>query len=154
MVFGVPLKLGQFLSPSNNCFWSNPLNYVERLRSHVQNLQPHPTRPVFDPIFFLADLKTCSSIFLPLGAVRKPLQPIYVGPFKALPRDEKTFTILQNGQESVVSMDRVKPAYLDKLVTENASPVFHPNPSVRETKKPISVTHSGRHVCFPDRYKV
>ncbi|VUZ42759.1 unnamed protein product, partial [Hymenolepis diminuta] len=65
MVFGVPLKLHcEFLSPSNNSFWPNPLNYVERLCSHMQNLQAFPTRLVSNPIFIPTDLKTCSHIFL------------------------------------------------------------------------------------------
>ncbi|VUZ38598.1 unnamed protein product [Hymenolepis diminuta] len=40
MVFGVSLKLpSQFVSPSDKSFWPNPVSYVERLRSHMQNLQ-------------------------------------------------------------------------------------------------------------------
>ncbi|VUZ41671.1 unnamed protein product, partial [Hymenolepis diminuta] len=41
---------------------------------------------------------------------------------------------------------RIKPVYLYKRVTENPSPVFHPNPPVREPEKPISVTRSGRNI--------
>ncbi|VUZ48853.1 unnamed protein product, partial [Hymenolepis diminuta] len=41
---------------------------------------------------------------------------------------------------------RVKPAYLDKRVTENTSPVFHPNPLIKEPEKPILVTRSGRNI--------
>ncbi|VUZ51983.1 unnamed protein product [Hymenolepis diminuta] len=118
MIFGVPLKLpGEFLSPSNNSFWPNPLNYVQRLRSHMQNLQALPIRFVCNPIFIPTDLKTCSHILLCHDAVRKPLQPIYDGPFKVLKRGEKTFTILQNGKESAIPIDGVRPAYLDKRVT-------------------------------------
>ncbi|VUZ54259.1 unnamed protein product [Hymenolepis diminuta] len=73
MVFGVPLKLpGQFLSPLDKSFWPNPINYVERLRSHMQNLQALPTRPTSNPIFIPTDLKTCSHVFLRHDAVRKP----------------------------------------------------------------------------------
>ncbi|VUZ53876.1 unnamed protein product [Hymenolepis diminuta] len=61
MVFGVPLKLlGQFLSPSDKSSWPNPVNYVERLRSHMQNLHLtcffviHSFRPQF----------SCDSVFL------------------------------------------------------------------------------------------
>ncbi|KAM3184219.1 hypothetical protein ACTXT7_008807 [Hymenolepis weldensis] len=52
-----------------------------------------------------------------------------------------------NGKKFAVSMDRVKPAYLDRLVTENANPVFQSNPPVKETEKPIPAARSGRH--FP-----
>ncbi|VUZ47944.1 unnamed protein product [Hymenolepis diminuta] len=114
MVSGVPLKLpGQFLSPSNNSFWLNPINYVERLRSHMQNLQALPTRPVSNPIFISNDLKTCSHVFLRQYDIRKPLQPIYEGPSKR----QKDFHFPSKWQR----MDRIKPAYLDKRVTENSS---------------------------------
>ncbi|VUZ42707.1 unnamed protein product [Hymenolepis diminuta] len=57
-------------------------------------------------------------------------------------KDLKRLTILQNGKERVLSMDCVKPAYLDKLVTENAPPVFHPNPPVMEIEESIPITCS------------
>ncbi|VUZ52707.1 unnamed protein product [Hymenolepis diminuta] len=106
----------------------------------MQNLQAFLTRLTSNPIFIPTDLKTCSHVFLHHDAVRKPLQPIYDGPFK-------------NGRESVVSMDRVKPAYLDKPVTENSASVFHSKPPDMVTGKSILVTRSGRYVRLPDRYK-
>ncbi|KAM3181933.1 hypothetical protein ACTXT7_013379, partial [Hymenolepis weldensis] len=60
-------------------------------------------------------------------------------------KEAKRFTILQSGKESVVSMDRIKPAYLDKLVTENVTSRFPSNPPVKETEKLMPVTRSGRH---------
>ncbi|KAM3173193.1 hypothetical protein ACTXT7_012982 [Hymenolepis weldensis] len=42
-------------------------------------------------------------------------------------------------------MDCVKPAYLDKLVTENAISVLPPDPPVKEEEKLKPVTRSGRH---------
>ncbi|VUZ42683.1 unnamed protein product [Hymenolepis diminuta] len=43
-------------------------------------------------------------------------------------------------------MARVKPAYLDKLVTKSITSVFHSNPPDKETEKPILVSRSGRHI--------
>ncbi|KAM3172596.1 hypothetical protein ACTXT7_014209 [Hymenolepis weldensis] len=60
-------------------------------------------------------------------------------------KEAKGLTIPQNGKKSVVPTDHLKPAYLDKLVTENATSVFPPDPPVKETEKPMSATHSGRH---------
>ncbi|KAM3171609.1 hypothetical protein ACTXT7_016282 [Hymenolepis weldensis] len=62
----------------------NAVNCVERLRSHMQNLQALPTRPVCNPILLPTDLKTCSHIFLCQDdAVRHHAQPIYNGPFRS-----------------------------------------------------------------------
>ncbi|KAM3171222.1 hypothetical protein ACTXT7_017053, partial [Hymenolepis weldensis] len=43
---------------------------------------------------------------------------------------------------NVLSVDRVKHAYLDKFVTKNAISIF---PPIKETIKPMPVTRSGRH---------
>ncbi|VUZ53597.1 unnamed protein product [Hymenolepis diminuta] len=116
--------------------------------------KPSPSNLEYNPIVIPTNLKTCSHFFLRHDTVLRPIQPTYDGPFKVLQRGEKTFTILQNDKEHVVPMDRVISTYLDKLVTDNASPVFHPNPPVKETEKPISFTRSGRHVRFLYLYKV
>ncbi|VUZ51164.1 unnamed protein product, partial [Hymenolepis diminuta] len=69
--------------------------------------------PVLSPIpfSFLLIQKTCSHIFLFHDAVQKPIQLIYDNPFP----------VLQNGEESVVSIDHIKPPHLGKLVTEKAT---------------------------------
>ncbi|VUZ38708.1 unnamed protein product, partial [Hymenolepis diminuta] len=122
--FWSPFKLpDQFLSLSNDSLWLNPVNHVNRPPSHIQNLQALPTRPVFNPIFFTMMLsKNASSSFM----------VTLFWPFK----EEKIFTILQSGKESVVSMDRVKPFYLDKLVTKNVTSMFS---QIKETDKPMPV---------------
>ncbi|VUZ51321.1 unnamed protein product [Hymenolepis diminuta] len=104
----------------------------------MQNVQALPTCFVSNLIFIPTDLKSCSFTFLP-DAVCKPLQAIYDGPFPIPQRGEKTFTILQNGKESIVSMGSVKPAYLDKLVIENATSVFPSDTPVEETEEPIPI---------------
>ncbi|VUZ42725.1 unnamed protein product, partial [Hymenolepis diminuta] len=77
-------------------------------RSHRQlkaALTTHsgPTRLVSNSIFIPTDLKSCSHIFLPHDAARKTLQSIYDSLFPVLQKGQKTFTIPQNGKESVAS---------------------------------------------------
>ncbi|VUZ43745.1 unnamed protein product [Hymenolepis diminuta] len=98
----------------------------------MHNLQATPTRPTSNPIFIPADLTTCSHVFLRSDSVRKPLPPIYDGPFRVLQKGKRALTIPQNGRKSVVSIDCVKSAHLDKPVTENSASVFHPNTRIRE----------------------
>ena len=64
-------------------------------------------------------------------SVRKPLQPPYDGPFKVLKRKPKYYDIDHNGNEDSVSIDRLKPAYIDltdssSLANNNCSPTQHP----------------------------
>ena len=49
--------------------------------------------------------------------VRKPLQPTYDGPYPVVKRTDKDFTICINGRNDTVSVDRLKPAHLDAVLT-------------------------------------
>ena len=59
------------------------------------------------------DFSSCSFVFIRHDAVRKPLQPPYNGPFFVLQRTNKYFTLDISDQKKVVSLDCLKPAYLD-----------------------------------------
>jgi hypothetical protein len=43
---------------------------------------------------------------------RTPLEPPYTGPYAVLSRNNKTFKILVNEKAVVVSIDRLKPAFM------------------------------------------
>ena len=55
-------------------------------------------------------LSTATHVFVRRDAVRKPLQPPYDGPYLVLKRTDKHFTV---SRHDTVSVDRLKPAYLD-----------------------------------------
>lgn len=52
-------------------------------------------------------------MFLRDVTIKPPLTPPYTGPYQVLARSQKTFTIVYDGKEKIVSRDRVKPAFLD-----------------------------------------
>ncbi|GFW74947.1 probable RNA-directed DNA polymerase from transposon X-element [Trichonephila clavipes] len=68
--------------------------------------------------------------------MKKPLQAPYDGPFKILHRTDKTFDVDINGRKSTISIDRVKPAFLE------SDPVQPPvvTETVRSDKPCIPVT--------------
>ena len=70
-----------------------------------------------------ADLSTCSFVFVRNDAVKQPLQKPYDGLFCILQRTSKHFTLDVLGQKKVVSLDRLKPTFV-----EDTLPV--PNPLV------------------------
>ena len=113
LVYGTPLRLpGQLLAPASQPS-ADTADYVQRLKQHMATLSPTGTRPQPRAGFVPQALETCTHVFLRIDAVTKPLQPPYAGPFKVLRRTPKYFVISQNEKPATVSIDRLKPAFLD-----------------------------------------
>ena len=105
-------------------------------------------------------LSTCTHVFVRHDAVRKPLQVLYDGPYKVLKRSDKHFTLEVNGQQKVISLDRLKPAHFDSYDylttpphTKPLPPAPTPQPSspTSLSSAPVRITRSGHHVHWPDR---
>ena len=157
LVYGTTLRLPAEFFDSNSSKDLDPVNYVAKLRTTMQQLQPTPPRRHSKHKAYISkDLAQCTHVFLRHDSVRKPLQPPYSGPYKVVQRDVKTFTIEVNGQPKVVSLDRVKSAHVedtsmietipvDDYFWSDTHPVTSPTPAVRTTR-------SGRHVHWPSRF--
>lgn len=122
LVYGEPLRLpGEFIlacpGPERQ---EDTTNFVVRLRQQMATLRPVPaSRHGTHAPFVFQELKTCTHVFLRDDRVRKSLRPPYSGPHPVVSRDDKTVTILINGKERRVTIDRVKPAY---IVRDEAAP--------------------------------
>ena len=136
-----------FASSPNQPDIVDTTNYVQSLKSAMLNLQPTPPRPVNNPSFHVDPaLYSQSHVFIRQDSVRKPLQQPYNGPYKVISRTKEHFTIDVNGRQEIVSVDRLKPAF---IITPPSSAAFHsPTPTLSPTPK---VTRSGHRVHFPDR---
>ena len=114
LVYGCGFRLpGEFFSPQPQSS-SAPANIVSQLRQFADNLRPVPTCSArANQVFHLpAALDTCSHVYLRHDAIRKALQPPYDGPYKVLSRSAKNMTLEVKGKPSVVTIDRVKPAFV------------------------------------------
>ena len=159
LVYGTTLRIpgAFFTSLTNTHITDNPANCVVKLKDIFRDLKANLPRPHNQRVFVHKDLKTSSHVFLRHDAVRKPLQPPYDGPYKVLKRADKHFTIAVKGKNEVVSIDRLKPAYLDCKNLDDSRPIdfakpFIPTPPSSVTlPSPSRVTRSGRHVRFPNR---
>lgn len=68
------------------------------------------------------DLASCTHVYVRIDRVRPPLTPCYRGPYLVARRTEKNVVIINDkGDEDVLSIDRVKPAYaLDATLAAEA----------------------------------
>ena len=144
MVYGATLRLpGELFTPTSSPSLPDPADYVSRLRTHMRRIRPLPPRPVRRDSHVSGALATTTHVFIRRDAVRRPLQPPYDGPYSVLQRTDKHFTVDINGRKDTVSINRLKPAYLD-------SDTPNPAPNLESTAiAPYVTTRSGRRVQFP-----
>ncbi|GBM25535.1 Gag-Pol polyprotein [Araneus ventricosus] len=88
-------------------------DYEARLQRLFRAVSPtFPLRHGPQRIYIPKDLETCSHVFLRRPPFKKTLQTPYEGPFKVVRRLPKDFIILIKGQERLVAMDHLKPAFI------------------------------------------
>lgn len=113
MVFGQTLRLpGEFLIESHENINTNEL--IVSLRQHFSMIKPTSVQHhnIGKP-FINSNLHTCKFVFIRCEKLQKSLSPIYQGPFQVIKRTPKTFFVIKDGKEVTVSIDRLKPAYLE-----------------------------------------
>ncbi len=163
LVYGTSLRLpGEFFVSHN----TDPSSYVTHLKQAMQVLRCTPTRkPSHSSHMMDNSLHSTSHVFVRHDAVRKPLQQPYDGPYLVLDRSAKFFTVDIKGRKDTVSIDRLKPAYLDDSVTVDIPTVVAPSSDApanaapapasatsstpQPSTKPERTTRSGRRVHWP-----
>ena len=134
----------------------------------MQNITPSFTRQQQRKTHIHPDLLTCTFVFVRRDAVKKSLQPPYDGPFRVLKQHDKHYTLDIFGKEKVISLDRLKPAYIDDASITVSSPqqddeghnvtaaANHSQPpATPSTTLPLTSpykTRSGHHVHWPKRF--
>lgn len=151
LVYGTTLRLpGEFFHSSDKQKL-DPISYVDNLKAIMQQLKPPAVRShTLKPCYVSHDLNSCTHVFVRHDAVKTPLQQPYDGPFKVIKRQDKHFTLEVKGKNSVVSIDRLKPAYLETSEPIPKPPDILPC-TISPTSPPHKTTSSGRHVRWPKR---
>lgn len=124
MVFGTHLRIpGEFFSEPNH---QSETEFVDKLRAQMQEIRPTQTSwHTTEKPFVHPTLNTCSHVFVRVDKIRSALVQPYEGPFEILARQPKYFKVLVRGKPTIITLDRLKPAF---LTTEDAGTV--------ETSKP------------------
>ena len=160
MVYGTTLHLpGEYFHQHTNATL-DPTSYASQLKTLMQSLKPPPVRQQQHCNCYINNhLNNCHFVFACPDAVKKPLQPPYDGLFRVLQRHNKHFTLDSNGHEKVVSVDRLKPAFVEHTATaivtdtpasESQTPTAAISPP--NTDLPQRITRSGCHVQWPKRF--
>ncbi|VDM05693.1 unnamed protein product [Schistocephalus solidus] len=141
----------------------------------MAQLRPTLTHLTSKRVFVQDDLKSAPFVFIRHDAVRKPLCSFYDGPYKVLQRMDKYYVIQKSEKTDTVSIDRLKPAYLECILppvapsnSSSPSPPIQPmsvpstQPSHSTTPPTLFATpsspqrtssRSGRHINFPANLK-
>lgn len=114
MVYGQTLRIpGDF---SINKELDVPLAVtLDHLRNSISLMKPVTlSHKSLSTPFVFKDLKHCSHVFVRVDRKKPSLTPPYEGPYKVLDRTEKVFKIQIDNKIKTVSVDRIKPAYIEK----------------------------------------
>lgn len=138
MTYGTTLRIpSDFIQPAKTDIEVN--DYVRRLMETMSTLKPAPRsgKTQTEP-FVYKDLATCTHVFVRNDAVRSPLTPPYDGPYEVIKRYDKYYKLQLPLRTSVVSLDRLKPAYIYNETNDDGA-----SPDLQDTRQPY-VTRSGR----------
>ena len=145
LVYGTTLRItGEFLSPNPGCLAGHPTTNVAQFKRAMASLRATAPCTNNHHIPFLPNnLMTCPFVFARHDAVWASLQAPYDGPFRVLHQTDKHFTLDINSRHEVISIDRLKPAYVD---------ITPPTTLPGKDVQPLPyVTRSGRSVHPPSR---
>ena len=160
LVYGSPLRLpGEFFEPGNPREVKSS-DFVVQLQRSLKDMTPskiefHSSRPC-GAAGVPASLTASDSVFVRVDAVKRPLTPPYIGPFKVLEKTGKTFVLVRNNKPWTVSVDRLKPCFQSDM---SALPVLpSPSPSSPAAAAPpaapnvLPTSRFGRRLHQPDRF--
>ncbi|UYV77679.1 hypothetical protein LAZ67_15001900 [Cordylochernes scorpioides] len=153
MVFGTTLNLPADLLTNSEFKNPDPSNFAAQLKNYMSRIRPQPTRQTKqNNIFSHKYLDTCSHVFVRKDFVKRALSPPYEGPFPVVSRSSKTFTVKINDQNKVISVNRLKPAFIENTPQSfHDSSILPPMPDGAEETTPKTssyTTRYGRHVRF------
>ena len=151
LVYGQCIRLpGQFFVPVEAQV-SEP-DLLRKLRVAFEEVRPKPTKWHQKQVTYIPRaLSDCTHVFVRVDSVRRSLQRPYDGPFKVLKRKAKIYLLQISNQQKWVSIDRLKPAFLQESSVPSSlkgqdRPVQSESPAPASPK--TYTTRRGRVVRF------
>jgi hypothetical protein len=126
LLYGESVELPhQFFVPTKNSETALSDTFLHKFFDGVKDF-PVPNRQHEQAHYVPKELKNATHVWLKDVAPSNSLSSRYVGPYKVLSRTDKTVTVERKGRPDKLSIDRVKPAFLQADVEQNES-VAAPN---------------------------
>ena len=152
MTLGKSLILpGQFFIDSKEN--ATDVEFVRNFKRMMSELRPTEPKYHDQPkVFVHPKLPTAKYVFVRIDAHTTPLQAPYMGPFEVIKHGDKFFKLNMNGKIKNVSIDRLKPAFVESH-SERTTPSDNQSTVETPSVQPIITTRSGRRVKLPDRLK-
>ena len=114
MTFGETLVVPGEFFPDAHTSDEHERDTLERLRRVVGQFAPfRPTRMNTRKTYVPPSLHKTQYVFVRHDGYKPPLTPPYKGPFLVLRRSDKAFQIDLQGRHDWISIDRLKPAFMD-----------------------------------------
>ena len=111
LVYGEPLVVPGFIVHRADF---NQHQIRDKLRTDVQRLLPTPTSLHGNHVIHVpSTLQSTDYVFVRHNAAHGPLQPPYKGPFLVIAKGDKSFLLDYGNRAERVSIDRLKPAFVD-----------------------------------------
>ena len=157
-VYGTTLCLpGQFFDPHSRSSDGPTSELVCKLKQTMQSLKATPTKSHARPTYVIKKLDSCTHVFVRQDHVQKPLDVPYKGPYRVLHEVDKYFELDLDGRHDTVSLDRLKPAFID---SSSGNKEDHVPPVECNAADPHKIalvpqpykTRSGRKVQTPKCY--
>ncbi|KAH8331328.1 hypothetical protein KR059_000191, partial [Drosophila kikkawai] len=128
LVYGTTLRLpGEFFHQKSN--FQPQTEFAKELEEIMRKIRPTQTaHHDSSKPFVFKELEHATHVFLRNDTVRGSLQPPYDGPFEVKEKQTKYFTINTGARCITVSIDRLKPAFIEAQQPTN-TPSPSPNPS-------------------------
>ena len=119
MIYGETLRLpGEFLAfRVSTPHIQEQSEFVKEMRRVFKQLRPAPdSRHGTKKIFVFKDLGTTQYVFVRREGSKAALQMPYDGPYAVIKRGDKMFDVDLHRRKTTISIDRLKPAYIIRLV--------------------------------------
>ena len=115
LLYGAPLRLpGEFFPPGAPQGQVSASAFVAQLQRALHDMSPFPAdfhSSTASTSAVPAALWSSPAVFVRVDAVWRPLTRPYVGPYRVLERNNKTFVLSRSGKPWTVSLDRLKPLF-------------------------------------------